>query len=99
MLIERDVDIPLRYVLILGIILSDITKDALKLHTLQCLRKVGLAEKDVERVTEALMDLDASLDRIKGELRLIPAVYKTGDTLNKSVNGILEKMLVLGSTE
>jgi hypothetical protein len=97
MLIDRNRDDLLQCVLVLGMILSDITKDALKLQTFQRLKREGLAEKEVEPLKEALMDLDASLDRIRGALRLVPAAHQTRDRLNESVNGILEKMLEAGA--
>ena len=92
MLIDRDRYNSLQRALILGIMLSETLKDALKLQTLQCLKREGLAEREIERVREALMDLDASLDNMKGELKSILTAYKIGDILKKSVNGILEKI-------
>ncbi|OGO03939.1 MAG: hypothetical protein A2Y60_04085 [Chloroflexi bacterium RBG_13_54_9] len=93
MLIDNNGDDLLRCVWVLGMVLSDIMKDALKLQTLRGLHRKGLAEKEVTRVREALMDLDASLDRMKKEFGLIPSAYMTGDIFHKSADGILEKIL------
>jgi len=93
MVVSHHKDDLLRCVLVLVIILSEIMKDALKLQTFQRLGEEGLTEKEVERVREALMDLDASLDRIRGDRRLAPAVQQIGGDLNELVAGILNRVL------
>ena len=93
MLADLHRDDLLRRVLALVAILSEMMKDALKFQTFRRLEEEGLTEQEIERVREALMDLDAALDRIKGEQKLSPAVYQVRDRLNKRMDGILDTVL------
>ena len=93
MVVDLREDDLLRGVLVLVVVLSEVMKDTLKFQTFHRLEEEGLSEQEIERVREALMDLDASLDRVRGDQKLSPAVHQIRDCLNKWIDGILDTVL------
>ena len=82
-----------RGVLVLAISLSEVIKDALRLQTLERMRRNGMREADIERWRAALMDLDAALDHIKGSDGVANVFYQLRDGVDSLVDHILSTAL------
>lgn len=82
-----------RGVLVLAVSLSEVIKDALKLQTLDRMKQNGMRDEDIERWRSTLMDLDASLDQIKGNDGVANALCQQGDGVDSLVDHILSAAL------
>ena len=80
---------------ILGLVIAlvEIIRDALRLQAFKRMEGGSLAEDEIDRLGEALMDLDIALDQIKQEHGITDTVQQVRDGLDDVVDDILVKML------
>ena len=80
---------------VLGLIIAlvEIIRDALRLQAFKRMDGGSLAEDEIERLGEALMDLDIALDQIKQETGITDSVQSVRDGLDDIVDEVLDKML------
>ena len=80
---------------ILGLVIAlvEIIRDALRLQAFKRMDGEDLTEDEIERLGEALMDLDTALDQIKQEHGIADAVQQVRDGLDDVVDEVLGKML------
>lgn len=80
---------------VLGLVIAlvEIIKDALRLQALKRMEGGSLTEAEVERLGEALMELDIAIEEIKQEQGITEAVKSVRDGLDELVDDILNKMI------
>jgi len=80
---------------ILGLVISlvEIIRDTLRLQAFKRMEGGSLTEDEIERLGEALLDLDTALDQIKQEHGIADAVQQVRDGLDDVVDEVLDKML------
>ncbi len=80
---------------ILGLIIAlvEIVKEALKHQAVKRMEGGNLTDAEIERLGEALMDLDAALEQIKEELGIADSVMSVRDGLDGIVDEVVEKFL------
>jgi len=80
---------------ILGLVISlvEIIRDALRLQAFKRMEGGSLTEDEIERLGEALLDLDIALDQIKQEHGITDTVQQVRDGLDDIVDEVLDKML------
>jgi len=80
---------------ILGLVIAlvEIIRDALRLQAFKRMDGESLTEDEIERLGEALLDLDTALDQIKQEHGIADAVQQVRDGLDDVVDEVLGKML------
>lgn len=80
---------------VLGLVVAlvEIIKEALQLQALKRMEGGSLTEEEVERLGEALMDLDVAIEKIKTEQGIAEAVKAVRDGLDSVVDDILDTML------
>jgi len=91
--IDIDTDNLKHGVLGLVIALVEIIKDALNLQAIKRMEGGTLSEKEVERLGEALMDLDLAIEEIKKEQGVTESVKSVRDGLDSIVDEVLDKMI------
>lgn len=79
---------------VLGLVfaLVDIIKDALKIQAYRRMDGGSLTEDEVERLGQAIMDLEESLESIKIEQNLLDVVESVKDGLDDAINDILDTL-------
>ena len=70
--------------------LVEIIRDALKLQALRRMEGGSLTEEEIERVGNALMELDTAIEEIIREQGIREAVRSVRDGLDRVVDDILE---------
>ena len=80
---------------VLGLVIAlvDIIKDALKTQAFKRMEEGRLNEEEMNRLGEALMDLDGALDQIKEEHGVTEAVQNVRDGLDDIVDEVVDKMI------
>ena len=80
---------------VLGLVIAivEIIRDALKLQAIRRMEGRSLSEEEVERLGEALMDLDTAIEEIKQEQGIIESVKSVRDGLDRIVDDVLDKMI------
>lgn len=80
---------------VLGLVIAlvDIIKDALKTQAFKRMEEGRLNEEEMNRLGEALMDLDVALDQIKEEHGVTEAVQNVRDGLDDIVDEVVDKMI------
>jgi hypothetical protein len=91
--IDIDTDNLKHGVLGLVIALVEIIKDALNLQAIKRMEGGTLSEVEVERLGEALMDLDVAIEEIKKEQGVTESVKSVRDGLDSIVDEVLDKMI------
>jgi hypothetical protein len=91
--IDIDTDNLKHGVLGLVIALVEIIKDALNLQAIKRMEGGTLSEEEVERLGEALMDLDLAIEEIKKEQGVTESVKSVRDGLDSIVDEVLDKMI------
>ncbi len=86
---------------VLGLVVAlvEIIKEALRLQALRRMDAGSLTEAEVERLGEALMDLDAAIHQIKMELGIEESVKSVRDGLDRAVNDVVDSILNPGRWE
>lgn len=80
---------------ILGLVIAlvEIIRDALKLQAFKRMEGGSLTEEEIERLGQALVDLDVALDQIKEEHGIADTVQSVRDGLDDIVDEVLDKMI------
>jgi hypothetical protein len=80
-------------VLGLVIALTEIIRDALRLQAFKRMEGGTLTEEEMERLGEALMDLDIAIEEIKEEQGVIESVKAVRDGLDQIIDEVVDKMV------
>lgn len=80
---------------VLGLVIAliEVIRDALKLQAFKRMESGSLTDEEIERLGEALADLDAAIEEIKEEQGLAEAVSSVRDGLDSVVDDVLEKLV------
>jgi len=80
---------------VLGLVLAlvEIIRDALRLQAFKRMEGGSLTEEEIERLGEALMDLDVAIEEIKKEQGITESVKSVRDGLDSIVDDVIDKML------
>jgi len=80
---------------VLGLVLAlvEIIKDALNLQAMKRMEGGTLSEQEVDRLGEALQDLDIAIDDIKREQGVTESVKSVRDGLDSIVDDVLDKII------
>ncbi|MFQ5873395.1 MAG: gas vesicle protein K [Dehalococcoidia bacterium] len=80
---------------VLGLVVAlvEIIKETLRLEALRRMEGGSLTDEEVERLGEALMDLDTAIEKIKVEIGITESVKAVRDDLDRLVDDILDTML------
>jgi hypothetical protein len=92
-MIDIDADNLKHSVLGLVIALVEVIRDALKIQALKRMESGSLKEDEIERLGEALMDLDTAIEQIKEEQGITQSVQSVRDGLDNIVDDVLDKMI------
>ena len=92
-MIDIDADNLKHGVLGLVIALVEVIRDALKIQAFKRMEGGSLKEDEVERLGEALMDLDMAIEQIKQEQGIAQAVQSVRDGLDSIVDDVLDQMI------
>jgi len=80
---------------VLGLVIAlvEIIKDALNLQAIKRMEGGSLTEEEIERLGQALMELDAAIEEIKQEQGIIESVRSVRDGLDEVVDDVLDRMI------
>jgi len=80
---------------VLGLVIAlvEIIKDTLKLQAVKRMEGGSLTEEEMERLGEALMDLDTAIDEIKQEQGITESVKSVRDGLDNLVDDVIDQFL------
>ncbi|MCX8206350.1 MAG: gas vesicle protein K [Methanothrix sp.] len=80
---------------ILGLVIAlvEVIRDALRIQALRRMESGVLTEEEVNRLGEALMELDIAIDEIKREHGVTESVKAVRDGLDEIVDNLLDRML------
>lgn len=80
---------------VLGLVIAlvEIISDALNLQAMKRMEGGSLTDEEVERLGEALMELDAAIEEIKEEQGIVEAVKSVRDGLDEIVDDVLDRMI------
>lgn len=80
---------------VLGLVIAlvEIIKDALKLQAMKRMEGGSLSEQEIERLGEALMDLDIAIEEIKKEQGITESVKSVRDGLDSIVDEVIDKII------
>lgn len=80
---------------LLGLVIAlvEIIKDALNLQAIKRMEGGTLSEEELERLGEALQDLDIAIEEIKKEQGVTESVKSVRDGLDSIVDDVLDKMI------
>lgn len=80
---------------VLGLVIAlvEIIKDALQLQAVKRMEGGSLTQEEMERLGEALMDLDTAIDEIKQEQGISESVKAVRDGLDNVVDEVVDQFL------
>jgi hypothetical protein len=80
---------------VLGLVIAlvEIIRDALRIQAFKRMEAGSLREEEVERLGEALMDLDSAIEQIKEEQGITQSVQSVREGLDNIVDEVLDKMI------
>ncbi|SCY03737.1 gas vesicle protein K [Desulfoluna spongiiphila] len=80
---------------VLGLVVAlvEVIQDALRLQAMKRVEGGSLTEEEVDRLGQALMDLDEALAEIKAQQGISEAVKNVRDGLDEMVDDVLEQMI------
>ena len=80
---------------VLGLVIAlvEIIRDALNLQAIKRMEGGSLTEEEMERLGQALMELDAAIEEIKQEQGIIESVKSVRDGLDEVVDDVLDRMI------
>ena len=80
---------------VLGLVIAlvEIIKEALKLQAVRRMEGESLTEEEIERLGQALMDLDAAIEEIKEEQGISESVRSVRDGLDDLVDDVISGFL------
>ena len=79
---------------VLGLVLAlvEIIRDTLRIQALKRMESGSLMEEEIERLGEALMDMDIAIEEIKREQGISRSIQAIRDGLDDLVNDILSDL-------
>lgn len=92
-MIDIDEDNLKHGVLGLVIALVEVIRDALRLQAFKRMEGGSLTEEEINRLGEALMDLDTAIDQIKEEQGITESVKAVRDGLDSIVDDVIDKII------
>ncbi len=80
---------------LLGLVVAlvEIIKDAINLQAMKRMEGGTLSEEEMERLGEALQDLDVAIEDMKKEQGVTESVKSVRDGLDSIVDDVLDKMI------
>jgi hypothetical protein len=80
---------------VLGLVIAlvEVIRDALKLQAMKRMEGGSLTEEEMERLGQALMDLDVAIEEIKEEQGIAESVRSVRDGLDDIVDDVLDRMI------
>ena len=80
---------------VLGLVIAlvEVIRDALNLQAMKRMEGGSLTEEEVERLGQALMDLDIAIEEIKREQGIVESVRSVRDGLDDIVDDVLDRMI------
>ncbi len=80
---------------VLGLVIAlvEVIRDALKLQATKRTEGGSLTEEEIERLGQALMDLDIAIEEIKREQGIVESVRSVRDGLDEIVDDVLDRMI------
>jgi len=80
---------------VLGLVIAlvEVIRDALNLQAMKRIEGGSLTEEEVERLGQALMDLDIAIEEIKREQGIVESVRSVRDGLDEIVDDVLDRMI------
>ena len=80
---------------VLGLVIAlvEVIRDALNLQAMKRMEGGSLTEAEVERLGQALMDLDIAIEEIKREQGIVESVRSVRDGLDEIVDDVLDRMI------
>lgn len=80
---------------VLGLVIAlvEIIKDTLKLQAIKRMEGGNLTEEEMERLGEALMDLDAAIEETKEEQGISESVTSVRDGLDDLVDDVISRLV------
>ena len=80
---------------VLGLVIAlvEIIQDALKLQAMRRMEGGSLTEEEMERLGQALMDLDIAIDEIKEEQGIAESVKSVRDGLDDVVDDVIDRIV------
>ena len=80
---------------VLGLVIAlvEVIRDALKLQAMRRMESGRLSEEEMERLGEALMDLDIAIEEIKEEQDITETVKSVRDGLDDLVDDVIDRMI------
>ena len=80
---------------VLGLVIAlvEIIRDALKLQAMRRMEGGSLTDEEMERLGQALMDLDGAIEEIKQEQGIVESVKSVRDGLDEVVDDVLDRMI------
>jgi len=93
MVIEIDEDNLKHGVLGLVMALVEVVRDALKIQALKRMESGLLSDEEMNRLGEALMELDVAIEEIKKEQGITRSVKAVRDGLDEVVDDVLDRIV------
>ena len=80
---------------VLGLVLAlvEIIRDTLRIQALKRMEGGSLTEEEIDRLGEALLELDVAIDQIKQEQGVAEAVRAVRDGLDHLVDGVIDQIV------
>jgi len=80
---------------VLGLVIAlvEIIKDTLKLQAVKRMEGGSLTQEEIERLGEALIDLDTAIDEIKQEQGITESVKSVRDGLDNIVDEVIDQFI------
>ena len=80
---------------VLGLVIAlvEIIRDALKLQAMKRMEGGSLTEEEMERLGQALMELDIAIEEIKEEQGIVESAKSVRDGLDEIVDDVLDRMI------
>ena len=80
---------------VLGLVMAivEVIRDALQIQALKRMESGILSEEEINRVGEALMELDIAIEEIKKEQGITESVKGVRDGLDEVVDDVLDRMI------
>ena len=80
---------------VLGLVIAlvEIIRDALQLQAMRRMEGGSLTEEEMERLGQALMELDSAIEEIKQEQGIVESVRSIRDGLDEIVDDVLDRMI------
>jgi uncharacterized Zn finger protein len=80
---------------LLGLVMAlvEVIRDALRIQAFKRMESGILSDEEIERLGEALMDLDIAIEEIKEEQGITESVKAVRDGLDEIVDDVIDRMV------